>query len=120
MRFGLYAAGLMVAAGVGPTQAADCTIAGPRPQLDSQPIEWKLAIGSGQSCIRGLRSNAMILDSVKISEPAKFGDVTTQGYSFTYRAPREFKGDDTFAVAMSGTNRGVRGTSVILVHVSVR
>ena len=106
--------------GVLAAQAGDCIINGPPPRLDSQPVEWTFEIASGQSCIRGLRSGAMLLDSVHLSSSATAGLATVQGYSFTYRAPRDFKGEDTFAVTMSGLYRRVRGSSVIQVHVIVR
>jgi hypothetical protein len=106
--------------GVLSAQAGDCIINGLLPQLDSQPLFWAFEIASGQSCIRGLRSGAMLLDSVQLSEPAKAGVATVQGYSFSYRAPPNFKGEDSFAVTMSGVYRRVRGSSVIHVQVLVR
>ena len=101
-------------------QAGYCIVDGPQPRLDSQPVEWKFTIASGDSCIRGLRSGAMQLDSVSVSSPAKVGQATVQGYSFSYQAPRGFKGEDDFSVTMTGTNYRIRGSSVIQVHVSVR
>ena len=62
----------------------------------------------------------MQLDSVSISTPAKAGQATVQGYSFSYKAPQGFKGEDTFAVTMTGANYRIRGSSIIQVHVSVR
>ena len=62
----------------------------------------------------------MTLDSVSIASPAKIGEATAQGYSFSYRAPRDFKGEDLFSVKMVGTNRRIRGSSTIQVYVSVR
>ena len=101
-------------------RAGYCVTDGPAPRLDSQPVEWKFTIASGESCIRGLRSGAMQLDSVKISTPAKVGQATVQGYSFSYQAPRGFKGEDAFAVTMTGANYRIRGSSTIQVYVSVR
>ena len=101
-------------------EAGYCVVDGPQPRLDSQPVEWKFTIASGESCVRGLRSGAMQLDSVSISTPAKVGQATVQGYSFSYKAPRGFKGEDAFAVTMTGANYRIRGSSIIQVHVSVR
>lgn len=101
-------------------RAGDCIVNGPLPRLDSQPVEWTFEIAGGQSCIRGLRSGAMLLDSVRLSSPAKAGVATVQGYSFSYRAPLNFKGEDSFAVTMSGVYRRVRGSSINQVHVFVR
>ena len=111
-------AGLLL--GMVSVKAGTCTVQGPQPLLDSRPVEWAFEIASGQSCVRGLRSGAMLLDSVSISAPAKVGEATVQGYSFTYRAPRNFKGEDSFSVTMVGANRRIRGNSIIQVNVSVR
>jgi hypothetical protein len=117
--FSLTSVGLCLGHVLG-ARAGDCIINGPLPQLDSQTVEWAFEIASGQSCTRGLRSGAMLLDSVHLSSPAKAGVATVQGYSFSYRAPPNFKGEDRFAVTMSGTYRRVHGNSVIQVHVLVR
>jgi hypothetical protein len=106
--------------GFQPVKAGDCGVAGPPAALDSESVDWTFNIANGQTCLRGLRSGAMLLDSVIISAPAKFGEATVQGYAFSYKAPRDFQGEDFFSVVMSGTNRGIRGKSVINVHVSVR
>jgi hypothetical protein len=101
-------------------KAGDCVPAGPHAQLESETVDWTIVITSGQSCLRGLRSHAMTLESVVVSAPAKFGEATVEGYGFSYKAPRDFKGEDSFSVTMSGTNRGIRGNSIIRVQVSVR
>jgi hypothetical protein len=98
--------------GVLSAKAGDCVPAGPRAQLDSETVDW--------TCLRGLRSRAMTLESLVVSAPAKFGEAMVQGYGFSYKAPRDFKGEDSFSVTMSGTNRGIRGNSIIRVQVSVR
>ena len=107
-------------AGAQPASAGDCLPAGPSPKLDSETLDWTILIPSGQTCLRGLRSGAMLIQSVAISAPAKIGAVTIQGYAFSYSAPRDFKGDDSFSVTVTGTNRGVRGNSTLVVHVSVQ
>lgn len=103
-----------------PARAWDCIVSGAQPKLDGQTVDWKMEVAAGQRCLRGVRSGAMLLDTVKIESPAKTGFATTQGYSFAYAAPARFKGEDSFTVAMSGTYRGTRGTSVIRVNVTVR
>jgi hypothetical protein len=120
MRFamGLLVTSLVV--GAQSAKAGDCVPAGPPAKLDSESVDWTIVIASGQTCLRGLRSGTMILESVTISAPAKFGEAKVQGYGFSYGAPRDFKGEDSFSVTMVGTNRGFRGNSIILVHVSVQ
>jgi hypothetical protein len=106
--------------GVHLAKAGDCVVTGAPAILDSKPVEWIIVIASGQSCLRGLRSGGMTLESVVVSTPAKFGEVTVQGYGFSYRAPRDYKGEDSFSVTISGANRGIHGSSIIRVSVSVR
>jgi hypothetical protein len=118
-----FAVGLLVTwllAGGQPAHAGDCIPAGPPPTLNSESVDWKIVIVSGQTCLRGLRSGTMILESVAISVPPKVGEAMIRGYGFSYGAPRDFKGEDSFSVTMVGTNRGIRGNSTILVHVSVQ
>ena len=106
--------------GIQSAEAGDCVPGGVLPKLSSEIVEWSIVIPNGQRCLRGLRSGAMIIDSVTIGAPAKIGQATVQGYGFSYEAPRDFRGEDSFSVTIVGTNRGVRGDSTILIHVSVR
>jgi|SRR5579871_871385 len=99
---------------------ADCVVTGPRPQFDVETIQWTLVIASGQSCVRGLRSGAMVVRDLRISAPAQVGEVTAAGYGFVYKAPRDFRGDDSFSVSMSGVYNGIPGSTTVQVHVSVR
>lgn len=118
-----FAVGLLVTwlvFGAQSAKAGDCVPAGPPANLDSKSVDWKIVIPSGQTCLRGLRSGTMILESVTISAPAKFGEAMVRGYGFSYGAPSDFKGEDSFSVTIVGTNRGIRGNSTILVHVSVQ
>jgi len=101
-------------------KAGDCVPGGPPAKLDSDTLNWSIIIPSGKTCLRGLRSGTMILESVAISAPAKFGEAMVQGYGFSYVAPRDYKGEDSFSVTVVGTNRGIHGNSIISVHVSVQ
>ena len=103
-----------------PASAAECAITGPQVKLDIELVDWTLVIASGRNCTRGLRSGAMLVDSVTIGDPAKRGIAAVQGYGFTYRAPADFKGDDAFSVVIAGTDRGIRGASTLRVRVLVR
>src|ERR1700688_2845929 len=117
------AVGLLVTClvvGAQSAKAGDCVPAGPPPKLDHESVNWAIVIASGQTCLRGLRSGTMIIESVAISAPAKSGQAMVQGYGFSYGAPSDFKGEDSFSVTVVGTNRGIRGNSIILVHVSVQ
>lgn len=120
MRFVVMLLVTWLVVGAQSARAGDCVPAGPPAKLNSDSVDWTIVIPSGQTCLRGLRSSAMILESVTISAPAKVGTAMVQGYGFSYGAPRDFKGEDSFSVTVVGTNRGIRGNSTILVHVSVQ
>lgn len=120
MRFAVQLLAIWLVLGVQSARAGDCIPAGPLPTLNSESVNWNIVIASGRTCLRGLRSSAMIIKSVAISAPAKFGEAMVQGYGFSYEAPSDFKGEDSFAVTLVGTNRGIQGNSVIRVHVSVQ
>lgn len=100
--------------------AGECAVSGPPVTLEAEVVDWTLTIASGGSCVRGLRSRAMTLDSVRLASPAHDGAADVQGYGFTYRARPDFTGEDFFTVAMSGISRGVRGATTIRVRVLVR
>jgi len=115
MRLAVALLVILLVMGAQSAKAGDCIPAGPPPtvRLSSESVDWNIVIASGQICLRGLRSGAMIIKSVAISAPAKFGEAIVHGYGFSYQAPSDFKGEDSFVVTMVGTNRGIQGNSVI-------
>src|SRR5579862_3102753 len=69
-----FAVGLLVTwlvVGAQSARAGDCVPAGPPAKLNSETVDWTIDIVSGQTCLRGLRTSAMILESVAISAPAR-------------------------------------------------
>src|SRR4051812_4359935 len=92
------AAGLLTACcllGASAAHAGGCVIAASGPParlLAAETIDWTFVIASGQSCVRGLRSGAMLIESVSLVAPAKIGAAAVAGYGFTYRAPADYKG----------------------------
>jgi hypothetical protein len=99
--------------------ATECVVSGPRYGLTSDTVDWSMKIGSGQSCIRGLRFNNMAIERVRLVSPPQTGHVTLLGPGFTYAAKSDYEGRDAFAVAVSGTINRVRGSSTIRITVSI-
>jgi hypothetical protein len=99
--------------------AIECVINGPRYGLTSDVVNWSIKIGSGQSCIRGLRFNNITIESLQLVSPPQTGQVTLRGPSFIYSAKSEYQGEDSFTVAVSGTINKSRGSSTIRITVSV-
>jgi hypothetical protein len=100
--------------------ANSCSIYGRSYQLESDTVVWSMTIGSGQSCTRGVRTNQATLDSIKLIAPPQSGQVKLEGPGFVYKANSDFRGDDSFAILVSGKRNRISGTSTIRFAVSVR
>jgi len=108
---------IMLLSRSGATSAGPCLVSGPRYQLVTDTIEWSMSIGTGQSCTRGLRFNDVAIEDVKLIALPQYGEVTLQGPSLTYTPKVGFEGQDSFAVAVSGSIKRIHGTSTI--HIAV-
>ncbi len=97
-----------------------CALTGPTYQLASDTVVWSMMIGSGQSCVRGIRSAFVTLDDVKLIAPPQSGQVILQGPGFIYKGGSDFRGEDSFAISVSGKLNRIPGNSTIHVEVSVR
>ena len=105
--------------GIRAASAIECVVSGPRYALTSDTVDWSIKIGSGQSCIRGLRFNNVAVESVKLVSPPQAGQVTMHGPGFTYSAKADYEGEDSFTIAVSGTINRSRGSSTIRIMVSI-
>lgn len=108
---------VLVMLGCRPASAGVCLVYGPSYQLMSDTIEWSMRTKAGQDCIRGLRGSAMLLKSVELVTPPKFGEVSVQGPAFTFTANPDAAGEDSFSLRMSGSINGLEGTSTIVIRV---
>jgi hypothetical protein len=107
-----------------PSSAQDgvtaCLLSGPSYQLASDTVVWQMSVGSGHSCIRGLRSWLAVIDSTKLITPPQTGQVKLEGAGFLYKASAEFQGEDSFVVLVSGKLNKINGSSTIRIVVLVR
>jgi hypothetical protein len=110
---------ILLSLGIRAAVASECHISGPRYQLKSDTVEWRMQIGIGQSCVRGLRSNNVANATINLVSPPQFGQVTLLGLGFSYTARSDVQDKDSFAVGVSGAINGVRGTSTIRIVVSI-
>jgi hypothetical protein len=97
-----------------------CALTGPTYQLASDIVVWSMTVGSGQSCIRGIRSAYVTLDDIKLVTPPQSGQVVLEGPGFVYKGSSDFRGEDSFAISVSGTLNRIPGNSTIRVEVYVR
>jgi hypothetical protein len=76
---------------------------------------------SGQRCTADIYTGFGVINSVKVSSPAKAGVATADSRSnFSYTSRRGFTGQDTFTVAIDGqAPDGTRGVTTIAFTVEV-
>ena len=105
--------------GILSTFADACVLNGPRYQLASDTVRWSLKLNGGETCIRGVRFNNVVLDKLAVVSAPQTGHVTLQGPGFSYKAATDFQGSDFFSLTVSGATNKVPGSSTIEVEVSV-
>jgi len=99
---------------------AECVLTRePLYQLKSDTVDWTMQIGSGQTCVRGLRHRRVTIDSAKLISAPQSGQVKMLGSGFSYTAKPDFRGDDAFTIQVSGMADRERGSSEIRITVSV-
>ena len=99
--------------------AQTCVISGPRYMLIAETVQWSMEIKSGHRCVRGIRFRDVEFDRLTLVSPPQSGHVTIQGPAFTYVAKADFDGKESFTLTVSGAVSKRRGSSTILVTVSV-
>jgi hypothetical protein len=100
-------------------QANQCFTSGPRYQLVSDTVDWRMTLHSNENCVRGVRFSYVYNASVSLGSPPISGDVTVLGPGFSYTAKPGFLGEDSFVVIVSGSKNKMTGYSKIRVLVSV-
>jgi parallel beta-helix repeat protein len=91
----------------------------PRYQLASDTVRWSLELNAGETCIRGVRFNNVVVDKLLVLSAPQTGHVALQGTGFSYKAASDFQGRDFFSLVVSGASKKVPGNSIIEVEVSV-
>jgi hypothetical protein len=99
--------------------AQTCVVSGPRYMLIAETVQWSMEIKSGHRCVRGVRFREVEFDRLTLVSPPQSGHVTIQGPAFTYVAKADFDGEDSFTLTVSGAVSKRRGSSTVLVTVSV-
>ena len=99
--------------------ANQCFTNGPRYQLESDAVEWRMKIRSSENCVRGVRFSYVSNATVSLVSPPRSGQVTLIGPGFSYTAKSDFQGEDSFVVGVSGSRNNASGFSTIRVMVSV-
>src|ERR1700719_1382245 len=77
---------MILSAEVRAAPASACIVTSPHYQLTSDNVDWSIKIGSGQTCVRGLRYGGVVLETVKLLSPPQSGEVKLLGPGFFYKA----------------------------------
>jgi hypothetical protein len=99
--------------------ANQCFTNGPRYQLESDAVEWRMKIRSGENCVRGVRFSYVWNATVIVLSAPQFGQVSVIGPGFSYTAKSAFHGEDSFVIGVSGSKNKTRGFSTIRIVISV-
>jgi hypothetical protein len=92
--------------------AQSCIIYGPHYNLTADTVDWSMKIGSGRSCVHGVRFGNVDVESVQLVSPPQSGQVVLlQGPGFRYDAKADFGGQDSFSLAVFGTINNIRGSA---------
>jgi hypothetical protein len=110
---------LLLLSGSQAAHANQCFTNGPRYQLETDTVEWRMKIRSGESCVRGVRFSYVWNATVSLVSPPQSGQVTLVGPGFSYTAKSDFRGEDSFVVGVSGSKNKTSGFSTIRIVVSV-
>jgi hypothetical protein len=99
--------------------ASQCFTNGPRYQLESDTVEWRMTVRSSENCVRGVRFSYVYNADVSLISQPQHGHVSIVGIGFSYTAKPEYHGEDSFVVGVSGSKKKTSGFSTIRVMVSV-
>ena len=100
-------------------KANQCSTNGPRYQLESDAVEWRMRIRSNENCVRGVRFSYVYNATVSLIAPPRSGHIALIGPGFSYTAKSGFRGEDSFIVGILGSKNKTNGYSTIHVIVSV-
>jgi hypothetical protein len=89
-------------------------------ELAGDTIQWAMTIAPGADCIQGVRWSYMQIYDVSVVTAPKNGKVVMEGIGFRYYADPEFKGADSFTLAVTGMNKKNPGRSYVQIDVKPR
>jgi hypothetical protein len=109
---------LFLPLGIGAANASYCLVGGPPYQLRSDTVEWQMSTRVGETCRRGVRFSHISNPTINVISSPHFGNLTLQGWSFSYTAGPDFHDQDSFTIEVSGFVGKANGSSTIHVTVS--
>jgi hypothetical protein len=120
--FGRYVIGIVFSFCLigGPTALAQsCVIENSPYNLTVDTVTWSMTTIPGATCFGGVRFGNVIIESVKLISPPRTGQIVLRGSGFSYTAKANFRGEDSFALKVSGAINRRRGNSTVQILVSI-
>jgi len=120
--FGRYVIGLVLSfclIGGRTALAQSCVIENSPYNLAVDTVTWSMTTIPGATCFGGVRFGNVIIKSVKLISPPRAGQIVLRGSGFSYAAKADFRGEDSFALKVTGAIDRRRGSSTVQILVSI-
>jgi len=101
----------------------------PPSACDASPVQLtfgaetaaRIETGSGTACTVAMQAGAAVIEDLTVTAAARHGSVARHGHtSVVYRAPDNYRGEDSFALALRGRSEKRQGVAIVRVRVNVQ
>ena len=101
----------------------------PPPACDASPVRLtfgaetaaRIETGSGTACAVAMQVGAAVIEELTVTVAAQHGSITPRGRTgVVYRAQDNYRGEDSFALALRGRSQTQQGVAIVRVRVNVQ
>ena len=81
----------------------------------------RIETGSGTACALAVQAGAAVIDDLTVTVAAQHGSIAPRGRTgVVYRAQDNYRGEDSFALALRGRSETQHGVAIVRVRVNVQ
>jgi hypothetical protein len=81
----------------------------------------RIETGSGAACTVAMQAGTGVIEDLSVMAAARHGSISPRGRSgVVYRAPDNYRGEDSFALALRGHSETQHGVAIVRVRVTVQ
>jgi hypothetical protein len=101
----------------------------PPPACDASPVRLmfgtetaaRIETGSGTACAVAMQAGAAVIEDLTVTVAARHGSIAPRGRTgVVYRAQDNYRGEDSFALALRGRSETQHGVAIVRVRVNVQ
>jgi hypothetical protein len=101
----------------------------PPPSCDASPVRLtfgaetaaRIETGSGTACTVAVQPGAAVIEDLIVTVAAQHGSIAPRGRTgVVYRAQGNYRGEDSFALALRGRSETQHGVAIVRVRVNVQ